>query len=186
MTDTPLKVLGISGSLRRASLNTAALRAARELAPAGMAIELAEIGEIPLYNGDIEGIPAPVQRLRDQITAADALLFAVPEYNYSIPGMLKNAFDWVSRPDAAKHLPLRRKPAALFGCSPGMFGTARAQYHFRQCCVFTDTLLLNKPELMIAQAQAKFDDAGRLTDEPTRGYLRRLLEALRDWTLELR
>lgn len=179
-----LKVLGISGSLRKGSFNTAALRAAIELAPEGMAIERGDISALPLYDEDLRaaGFPPPVQRLRDQIAAADALLFVTPEYNYSVPGVLKNAIDWASRPPDQ---PFAGKPAAIMGASPGMIGTARAQYHLRQSCVFLDMHLVNKPEVMIAGAAGKFDAEGRLTDEPTRGFIRDLLAALAAWTLRL-
>src|SRR5690606_14643975 len=141
-----IHVLGISGSLRQHSYNTAALRAAMALAPAGMRIEAADIATIPLYNEDVrdQGWPAPVERLREQVRAADALLFVTPEYNYSVPGVLKNAIDWVSRPPEQ---PFAGKPAAVMGASPGRLGTARAQYHLRQSMVFLDVRLLNRPEV---------------------------------------
>lgn len=180
-----ITVLGISGSLRKGSYNSAALREALRLAPEGMRIEIADIAQIPLYNEDVyaQGFPPAVERLREQIRAADALLIVTPEYNYSMPGVLKNAIDWVSRPPDQ---PFAGKPAAVMGVSAGRFGTARAQYHLRQSMVFLDLHLLNKPEVMIGNAGQLFDDAGALTDEATRGYIRRLLEALRDWTLRLR
>ena len=177
-----IKVLGISGSLRRASYNTAALREAIRLAPPGMTIELADISAIPLYNEELsaQGFPAAVEQLREQVRAADALLIATPEYNYSVPGVLKNAIDWVSRPPEQ---PFAGKPVALMGASAGRFGTARAQYHLRQSMVFLDMRPLNRPELMIAAAQTLFDEQGALTDDKTREYLRKLLVALQDWTL---
>ncbi|SDN88097.1 NADPH-dependent FMN reductase [Pseudomonas jinjuensis] len=186
MNESPrINVLGISGSLRRGSFNTAALREASNLAPAGMRIELADITEIPLYDEDVyaKGFPPAVEHLREQIRAADALLIATPEYNYSVPGVLKNAIDWVSRPPDQ---PFAGKPVALMGASAGRFGTARAQYHLRQSMVFLDMRPLNRPELMISTAQKVFDDRGRLTDETTREYLRGLLMALQDWTLSHR
>lgn len=174
-----INVLGISGSLRKSSLNTAALRAAIELAPDDMHIEIADISDLPLYDDDVreQGYPLSVQRLRDQVHAADAILFATPEYNYSVPGVLKNAIDWVSRPPAQ---PFAGKPAAIMGASPGAIGTARAQYHLRQIGVFLDLHFLNKPEVMIGNAGARFDAEGRLTDEPTREHVQKLLVALRD------
>ena len=180
-----LKVLGFSGSLRKGSFNTMALHAAQGLAPAGMTIETAEIGNLPLYNDDIRaaGYPPVVQAFRDKIAAADALLFVTPEYNYSIPGVLKNAIDWGSRPPSQ---PFDGKPVAIMGASGGVLGTARAQYHLRQMCVFLNMLPVNKPEVMIGQAQTRFDAAGNLTDEATRGLVRQLLESLRDWTHLLR
>ncbi|MNZ39874.1 NADPH azoreductase [compost metagenome] len=178
-----INVLGISGSLRQGSYNTAALREAMRLAPEGMRIEMADLGGIPLYNEDVyaQGFPEPVQRLREQIRAADALLIATPEYNYSIPGVLKNAIDWVSRPPEQ---PFAGKPVALFGASAGRFGTARAQYHLRQCMVFLDMRPLNKPEVMISTAQNLFDQQGNLTDAATREFIQRLLAALQEWALQ--
>ena len=136
---------------------------------------------IPVYNEDVRaaGIPAPVQALREEIAAADAVLIATPEYNYSVPGVLKNAIDWASRPPDQ---PFERKPVAIMGASPGRLGTARAQYHLRQCFVFLDSLVLNRPEVMVAGARNLFDDDGRLTDEPTREFIAKLLVALSDWT----
>lgn len=182
MTDnTHLEVLGISGSLRKDSFNTATLRAAQELAPNDMHIRIRTLEDIPVYNEDVRaaGIPAPVQALRDEIAAADAVLIATPEYNYSVPGVLKNAIDWASRPPDQ---PFERKPVAIMGASPGRLGTARAQYHLRQCFIFLDSLVLNRPEVMVAGARSLFDDEGRLTDESTREFIAKLLVALSDWT----
>jgi chromate reductase len=182
---TPLKILGLCGSLRQASYNRAALRAAQELAPgAGMQIEVAEISDLPPYNEDVfaQGFPAPVERLRNQIRAADALLFVTPEYNYSMPGVLKNAIDWASRPPEQ---PFVGKPAAIMGASPGALGTARAQYHLRQTLVFLDVHPLNKPEVMISAAHERFDVQGQLTHQPTREFIAKLLVALAAWTRRL-
>lgn len=180
-----MKVVGISGSLRKGSFNSAALRAAQGLAPEGMTIERAEIGDLPLYDDDIRaaGFPAPVERLRAQLAAADAILFVTPEYNYSISGVLKNAIDWASRPP---NQPFDGKPVAIMGASPGVFGTARAQYHLRQMLVFLNALIVNRPEVMIGQAPSKFDESGNLTDEQTKEFIRKLLVALRDWTERLK
>ena len=125
-TDSQLKVLGISGSLRAKSFNSGALRAAQELVPEGMSIDIADISGVPLYNGDVEadGMPEAVVRLRDQIREADGLLIVTPEYNYSIPGVLKNAIDWASRPPDQ---PFDAKPMAIMGASPGGSGTMRCQ-----------------------------------------------------------
>jgi chromate reductase len=157
------------------------LRTAIELKPPGMAIETAEIGTIPLYNEDVrvQGFPPPVETLRRQIAAADALLFVTPEYNYSMPGVLKNAIDWASRPPDQ---PFVGKPVAIMGAGAGMAGTARAQYDLRRSCVFLDMFPLNKPEVLIGQAQTKFDASGRFTDEAGRGFIRDLLAALEKWT----
>jgi chromate reductase, NAD(P)H dehydrogenase (quinone) len=178
---TGMTVLGICGSLRRASYNMAALRTAIELRPSGMTIEIADISAIPLYNEDVrvQGFPPPVETLRQQIKAADALLFATPEYNYSMPGVLKNAIDWASRPPDQ---PFAGKPVALMGAGAGMAGTARAQYDLRRSCVFLDMHPINKPEVLIGQAQSKFDADGRLSDEAARGFIRDMLTALESWT----
>ena len=171
-----MKILGISGSLRKASLNTQLLHAARELAPQGMDIEIFAINDIPLFNEDVQaqGFPASTQSFRERIAAADALLFATPEYNYSMPGVLKNAIDWASRPPIQ---PFAGKKAAIIGASMGALGTARAQYHLRQTGVFLDIHFMNRPELMVGAAHEKFDAEGRLIHEPTREQLRKFLAA---------
>jgi chromate reductase len=178
-------VLGFAGSLREKSYNRAALRAAEELAPAGMEIETFDLAPIPLYNEDVRerGYPAAVAEFRSRIAAADALLIVTPEYNYSIPGVLKNAIDWASRPPEP---PLDDKPIAVMGASLGPSGTARAQYHLRQICVFTNMHPFNKPEVMIARAHEKFDDQGRLRDAETRRFINDLLLALMAWAERIR
>ncbi len=185
MAPSPLKVLAISGSLRKASYNTAALRAAQELAPEGMTIEIASIADIPFYNADVQeqGFPGTVMALAEQIRAADAILIASPEYNYSTSGVLKNTIDWLSR---VPQQPFAGKPVAMIGASMSLLGAARAQYHLRQAFVFLDALPVNKPEVFIAQAQNRFDAEGRLTDELTRGFIRQLLVSLAAWTLRLK
>ena len=184
-TDRVIHVLAFAGSLRRNSYNRAALRAAAELLPAGMTMETFDLSPVPVYNEDVEteGFPAPVQEFKARIAAADALLIATPEYNYSIPGVLKNALDWASRPPGRS--PLAGKPVAFMGASTGYFGTARAQYHLRQVCVILDMHPLNGPEVFIPAAQTKFDENGRLTDGRTRESIGRLLTALRTWTIRL-
>ena len=181
---TPIRVVGVSGSLRSASYNTGLLRAAQQLAPERMTISIADISAIPLYNGDLDrdGGPDAVQQLKETLRAADALLFAIPEYNYSIPGVLKNMIDWVSRPPQTS--PLNGKPTAIMGAG-GRFGTVRAQLHFRQIAVFTNLLVLQKPELMVQAAWEKFDENGSLIDEQVRGQLRDVLVALASWTQRL-
>jgi chromate reductase len=176
-----ISVLGICGSLRKGSFNRAALNTAIELKPTGMIVTVADISQIPLYDEDIraEGFPAPVETLRQQIKAADALLIACPEYNYSMSGVLKNAIDWASRPPDQ---PFAGKPIAILGAAAGMAGGARAQLHLRQSCVFLDMHPLNKPEVLIFQAQNKFDADGRLTDDVARGLIRDLMAALARWT----
>ena len=180
----PLRILGIAGSLRRDSYNRAALRAAVGLAPDGATVETFQLDGIPGFNQDDEAKPPPtVVELKRRIREADAILIVTPEYNYSVPGVLKNAIDWASRPygDSA----WSGKPAAIMGASVGNIGTARAQYHLRQTFVFLNMFPLNQPEVMIGNAATRFDAQGNLTDEATEGYIRRLLESLVMWTRRL-
>ncbi len=177
----PVRILGIAGSLRRQSYNRAALRAATQLAPEGATVDIFEIDGIPPFSEDDEqNPPAKVVEMKSRIREADAVLFVTPEYNYSIPGVLKNAIDWASRPygDSA----WSGKPVAIMGASVGSIGTARAQYHLRQVMVFLDMFPLNQPEVMIGAAHERFDAEGNLTDEETREYVRRLLQSLVVWT----
>jgi chromate reductase len=182
-----VRVLGIAGSLRKGSYNKMLLRAAAELAPQGMELTTFErLADVPLYNADLdvgEG-PEPVRALREALSGADALLIATPEYNYGIPGVLKNAIDWASRPPATS--PLRGMPAAIMGASTGMSGTIRAQLALRQAFVFTQTYPLQAPEVSVARAAEKFNATGRLVDEKTRDMLRQHLESLVAWTRKLR
>jgi chromate reductase len=182
---TELHILGISGSLRKASFNTGLLRAAGEVLPAGVRLTIADISAIPLYNGDLDGAeqPEPVQEFKAQIAAADALLIATPEYNYSFPGVLKNAIDWAARPITTS--PLAGKPAALMGAG-GRFGTVRAQLQLRQVALYVNMLMLNKPELMVPAAWEKFDEQGRLTDDAVRKQVADLVAALAGWAQRLR
>ena len=180
-----LKVLGIPGSLRKASYNLSALRAAQKLVPPEMEIEIFDLHGIPPFSEDDEkNPPARVVEFKRKIREADAILFATPEYNYSIPGVLKNAIDWASRPygDSA----WTGKPVALMGASSGMLGSARAQYHLRQVFVFLNVHALNQPEVLIANAAQKFDANGNLTDEKTKEMITRLLKALEDWAKRFR
>ncbi len=177
-----IRVAGIVGSLREGSLNKGLLRAAAELAPAGMEIEIyTRLGDIPPYNDDVfmKGDPEPVADLKNFIGGADALLISTPEYNYGVPGVLKNAIDWASRP--AGKSALNRKPAALMGCSPGLGGTIRAQHSLRQSFVFTETHVMSQPEIKIPSAAALFDASAKLTDENTRQYVKKFLEAFAKW-----
>jgi len=176
-----MQVLGIAGSLRKASFNRALLRAAQELAPKEMEITVFDLASLPLYNEDVEkqGDPAPVAALKDAIRAADALLFVSPEYNYGIPGVLKNAIDWASRPPGKS--PLTGKPAAIMGASQGTGGTIRMQLALRQAFLFTETHAMLKPEVYVARAQDKFDAEGRLTDQKTRDFVGQFLSALVPW-----
>jgi chromate reductase len=172
-----MKVLAIAGSLRERSYNLMALRAAGKLAPAGMHITIADLRGIPLFDQDLraQGDPVEVQRLRAQVRAADAVLFATPEYNTSIPGVLKNALDWLSLPPDQ---PFDGKPVAILGASAGILGTSRAQAHLRQVLTFLNTFAVNKPEVFIATAQNKFDAAGELADGPTADLIAGLLLSL--------
>lgn len=174
-----MHILGISGSLRKDSFNTAALRACTGVLPPGVTMSIFDIAPIPLYNEDLraQGLPEPVQQLREQIRAADALVIATPEYNYSVPGVLKNAIDWASRPPEQ---PFDGKPIALIGATPGGLGTSRAQYHLRQVFVYLNGQVLNRPEVFISGAPNKFDADGRLTDAATSENLGKMLAALVD------
>ena len=168
--DRPIRVLAMSGSQRRQSYNAALLRAARDLALPAMTIEIYDLAPIPIYDDDIlvAGYPSTVAHLRDRARAADALLIASSEYNRSVPALLKNAIDWASRrPDQ----PFKDKPIAIMGVSNGALGAAFANYHLRQIFVYLDARVLNGPEVMIGNAKAKFDMAGRLADEPTRTFV---------------
>lgn len=171
-----MKVFAISGSLRRGSYNTALLRAAREEAPEGMHIEMYEgLREIPPYDNDRHeaGDPALVRALKASIAAADGLLICSPEYNYSIPGVLKNAIDWISRPEN----PMDGKPTAIMGASIGNFGTVRAQLALRQSFLFTNNTVMNRPELLVFNAASRFSEDGNLTDQDTRRFLREFLQS---------
>src|SRR5258707_14756309 len=182
MGDTEgINSLSIWGCLRGGSYTRGGLRPGIGLSPPGMPTETADISTFPLYNEDVraQGFPPPVETLRRQIAAADALLFVTPEYNYSMSGVLKNAIDWASRPPDQ---PFAGKPVAIMGAAAGMAGSGRAQYDLRRSCVFLDIHPLNKPEVLIGQAQTKFDADGRLTDEVGRGLIRDLLVALEQWT----
>lgn len=181
----PITILTISGSLRHASYNSMALRAAATVAPEGMHFIHADLSGLPHYNQDLRDsdIPEVVQRLDAQVRAADALLIATPEYNYSVPGVLKDAIDWLSRmPDQ----PLNGKPAALLSASMGALGGVRAQYHLRQMLIYINVHVLNRPEIMIGSAHERFAANGQLTDEATAQFMREQLLALADWTKTLR
>jgi len=172
-----VKILGIVGSLRKDSYNHFALKAAQELVPEGVVLNLIELRGIPIYDQDNEMAPPEiVLEFKRRILAADAILFATPEYNYSIPGGLKNAIDWASRPYGKSAW--LGKPAAIMGASVGNLGTARAQYHLRQILVAQNMPVVNQPEVMIASATKYFDQSGRLTDETTRQFIQKLLAEL--------
>ncbi|WP_211115643.1 NADPH-dependent FMN reductase [Arenibaculum pallidiluteum] len=167
---TPIRVLGISGSQRKGSYNTALLHAARELAPAGMEIEIADIAPLPMYDDDVRvaGFPPVVEALRTRMRAADALLLVSPEYNRSVPAILKNAIDWASR---APDQPFDGKPVAIMTASPGALGGIMANHHLRQILVFLNGQTVSGPEVAIGDAKAKFDEQGRLTHQPTRDFV---------------
>jgi chromate reductase, NAD(P)H dehydrogenase (quinone) len=180
-----IQILGIAGSLRRQSYNRSALRAAQQLVPEGATLEIFELDGIPGFNQDEEqNPPDKVVALKTRVRAADALLFVTPEYNYSVPGVLKNAIDWASRPSGESAW--EGKPAAIMGASIGNIATARAQYHLRQTMVFLNMFPLNRPEVMIGNAADRFDENGNLTDETTKDYIRKLLQNLVEWTRRIR
>ena len=178
MSDAPVRILGFAGSLRRASFNRALLRVAVSLAPADAVIETFDLIPIPPFNEDVRvaGEPAAVTEFKARVRAADGLLIVTPEYNYSIPGVLKNAIDWLSRPPAES--PLKAKPAAILGASNGGFGTVRSQLHLRQVLLGSGMHGMPGPELMVSRAQDKFDAEGNLTDEKTRDGVRAVVTAL--------
>jgi len=183
--DAGITILGFAGSLRKDSHNKAILRAAHELVPHDGRLETFDLEGIPPFNQDLENQPPErVNEFKAKIRAADAILIATPEYNYSIPGVLKNAIDWASRPygDSA----LEGKPVAVMGASIGMLGTARAQYHLRQCFVFLNMYPVNQPEVMVPFAADKVDKSGRVTDQKTREMIRALLGSLIAWTRKLK
>ena len=174
------ELIGISGSLRKNSFNTALLTSASELVPEGTTLRVASLTSIPLYNGDldIDGGPEPIRALKEQIDAADGLVFATPEYNYGIPGVLKNAIDWVSRP--AFRSVLLGKPVAILGAAPGAVGTARAQAQLRQVLAGTLSEVFPHPEFLLAKAHERIQE-GTLIDEGSRVLLREMLERYVRW-----
>lgn len=176
-----LEILAFAGSLREGSYNKALLRAAKELAPESMNIQVFDLEGIPLYNADIEakGDPERVSEFKEAIRKADGLLIATPEYNHGVPAVTKNAVDWASRPP--RNSPMNGKPVGILGASPGMTGSARGQSQLRQAFEFTNSYCMPQPEILVYRAHEKFDDEGKLTDEATRKYLGKYLEALSDW-----
>jgi chromate reductase len=174
---TKVKIFGMAGSLRKDSYNKALLRAAGEMMSDGVDFEIFDISPLPLYNNDLlENMPDSARELKAKIKAADAILIATPEYNYSFSGVLKNAIDWASRPMTDNSF--EEKPVAIMSASPGMLGGARAQYHLRQVLVALNTKTLNRPEIMINFADKKFDETGKLTDEETQRRVKELVEKL--------
>jgi len=182
---TTFHILGFAGSLRKGSFNRSILRAANELLPPGVELEIFDLEGIPPFNQDYDqNPPDKVKEFKAKIRAADAILIATPEYNYSIPGVLKNAIDWASRPYGDNSL--QDKPVAIMGASPGMLGTARAQYHLRQSFVFLNMHPLNRPEVMVTFASDKIDKDGKLIDPKTRELIRQLLENLMAWARKIK
>jgi chromate reductase len=180
-----VNILGFAGSLRKGSYNRSLLRAALALVPKDARLEIFDLEGIPLFNQDFENQPSEkVKEFKAKIRAADAILIATPEYNYSIPGVLKNAIDCASRPygdNAFEH-----KPVAIMGASVGIGGSARAQYHLRQCFVFLTCFALNQPEVIVPFAQEKIDKDGKVTDQKIREKIGELLESLVAWTRRLK
>jgi chromate reductase, NAD(P)H dehydrogenase (quinone) len=179
------KVLAFAGSLRAGSYNKALIRAAVEVTPENVAIEIFDLEGIPPFNQEFEANPPPiVAEFKQKIRNADALLIATPEYNYSVPGVLKNAIDWASRPRA--DTPMEGKPVAIMSASIGRFGGARAQYHLRQSFIYLNMHPVNRPEVMLSDAAHNVDANGRVTNEQTRQLIRQLLESLTAWTNKLK
>jgi len=172
-----MKIAAISGSLRKNSTNSGILRALQAHAPAGVEVDIIPIDAVPLYNQDVneQGVPDAVMDIHERLKAADAVVLATPEYNYSVPGVLKNTIDWLSRvPQQA----FNEKPVAIAGASPGGIGTARAQYHLRQMLIYLNPRVLNKPEVMISHSGEKFDGEGNLTDDSTIQFLQKMVQSL--------
>ena len=186
METRPLNVVGIAGSLRRGSFNRGLLRAAVEVAPTSIRVAVHDLDDIPLFNADVEalGDPGPVGRLKAAIGAADAVLIATPEYNRCVPGVLKNAIDWASRPH--RQSVLTNKPIAIMGASTGGGGTARAQAHLRDGLGYTNGLVLPQPEVLVPFAASRFDETGNLRDDQVMDAIRELLVALEEWVRQLR
>src|SRR5215831_12220167 len=181
----PIKLLGISGSLRVQSYNSGTLSVVGSVLPEGMEFDVASLADLPFYSADIEqrGFPAVVESFRRKVAAADALIFAVPEYNFSVPGVLKNALEWLSRPPNS---PTNGKACAVFGASVSPLGTARGQFHFRHICVSLNMIPVNAPHVDITNAKTKFDAEGRLIDQPSVDLIRELVGELRNLTIRLR
>ena len=183
--NTKISILGFAGSLRKESYNKAILQAAAGLVPDNAELSIFDLEGIPPFNQDLEKEPPEkVKDFKTKIRTADAILISTPEYNYSVPGVLKNSIDWASRPYGDNVL--EGKPVAIMGASIGMIGTARAQYHLRQCFVFLNMYPLNRPEVMVPFAHEKIDKGGKVTDSKTLEKIRELLESLVDWILFLK
>lgn len=181
---TSLSILAFAGSLREGSYNKALLQNAKELAPENLNIELFDLEGIPLYNADLEaqGDPKRVSEFKEAIREADGVLIATPEYNHGVAAVSKNAVDWASRPP--KNAPLNEKPVGLMGATPGSTGTARGQSQLRQAFEFTNSFCMLQPEFLLSRAHNKFSEDGTLTDEKTREFLEKYLQALYQWVLK--
>ena len=175
-----LDIVGLCGSLRSASINRAALKLAGESMPTGMTLDIAEIRDIPFFDGDVlaQGYPAAVAALRERIRRADGVVIATPEYNFSTPGVLKNTLDWLSR---GEDQPFGLKPVAIFSASPGPLGGARVQYDLRRVMLFMNAQVLAKPEVFIGGAGAKFSPEGLCTDATTRQFVGDQMAAFAHW-----
>jgi chromate reductase len=183
--NTKISILGFAGSLRKDSYNKAILHAAAGLVQDNAELSIFDLEGIPPFNQDLEKEPPEkVKDFKTKIRIADAILISTPEYNYSIPGVLKNSIDWASRPYGDNAL--EGKPVAIMGASIGMIGTARSQYHLRQCFIFLNMYPLNRPEVMVPFAHEKIDKEGKVTDSKTLEKIRELLLSLIDWTLFLK
>jgi chromate reductase len=180
-----MKLLGVSGSLRKQSYNSGALRAIATVLPVGVTLEIADISALPFYSADVEqeGLPEPVKKFRGAVAAADALIFAVPEYNFSLTGVLKNALEWLSRPP---NPPVNAKPCAIFGASVSPLGTARGQFHFRHVAVSLNMHVVNAPHVDITSAKSKFDGQSQLSDAASLDSLKQLVSELQALTNRLR
>jgi chromate reductase len=181
----PMKLLGVSGSLRKQSYNSGALRAIASILPKGVSFKTAEISQLPFYSADVEqtGLPDTVKEFRAEVAASDALIFAVPEYNFSLPGVLKNALEWLSRPP---NPPANAKPCAVFGASVSPLGTARGQFHFRHVAVSLNMHVVNLPHVDIANAKSKFDVESQLSDQASLESLKQLVTELQLLTSRVR
>ena len=181
-----IHLVGMSGSLRKGSFNTSLLQAITSMLPENVTMDIVSVAEIPLYNADLDlpdvaGRPLPVQNFRDQLAKADGIVFVSPEYNYSIPGGLKNAIDWASRGEDS---PLLHKPVAVMGATPGLWGTVRMQMAFQPIFLFLDMKPVFKPEVLIAQAKNKFNEQGQLTDPIAIDLVKKKLKGLKDLILQ--
>jgi chromate reductase, NAD(P)H dehydrogenase (quinone) len=186
MSDDAITVLGIAGSLRSGSYNRMLLRAAQRHAPDDMRIDVFELKGVPFFDADVEahGDPESVAALKRAIREADAILIATPEYQHGIPGVLKNALDWASRPP--KDPSLRRKPVGIMGATTGLTGTARAQSDLRKVLAYNDALVVQRPEVLVANAKKAFDDGGDLVDDAAKRFLKQMLVKLGAWTRHVR